>query len=126
VGEFCNWIPCTSRAQPTTWAIKLSRELAKGVIGAGKAFGTFILFLDQTSNPHFVDRFHPHYLTNVALSGSQDAITMTRQLASEALIPNPRLSAFKPFIGTWTTVGHHSMMPGITLHGRTTFECDST
>jgi len=47
---------------------------------------------------------------------------MTTQLASEALIPNPRLSAFKPFIGTWTTVGHHSMMPGITLHGRTRFE----
>jgi hypothetical protein len=47
---------------------------------------------------------------------------MTTELASEALIPNPRLSAFKPLIGTWATVGHHSMMPGITLHGRTTFE----
>jgi hypothetical protein len=45
-----------------------------------------------------------------------------RWLASEAMIPNPRLSAFNPLIGTWTTVGHHSMMPGITLHGRTTFE----
>ena len=43
-------------------------------------------------------------------------------LASEALIPNPRLAAFEPFIGTWTTVGSHSMMPGITLHGRTVFE----
>lgn len=47
---------------------------------------------------------------------------MTSQLASEAMIPNPRLAAFKPLIGTWTTVGHHSMMPGITLHGRTAFE----
>ncbi len=47
---------------------------------------------------------------------------MTSQIASEALIPNPRLSAFSPFIGTWTTVGHHEMMPGITLHGHTVFE----
>lgn len=47
---------------------------------------------------------------------------MTSQFANEAMIPNPRLSAFKPFIGTWATVGHHVMMPGITLHGRTTFE----
>lgn len=43
-------------------------------------------------------------------------------MASEAMISNPRLSEFNPFIGTWTTVGHHSMMPGITLHGRTSFE----
>ena len=47
---------------------------------------------------------------------------MNSQLASEAMIPNPRLAAFEPFIGVWTTVGHHSMMPGITLHGRTAFE----
>jgi hypothetical protein len=50
------------------------------------------------------------------------SVNMTSQLASEAMIPNPRLAAFKPLIGTWTTVGHHSMMPGITLHGRTAFE----
>ena len=47
---------------------------------------------------------------------------MTSQLASEAMIPNPRLAAFEPFIGTWTTIGSHSMMPGVTLHGRTAFE----
>jgi hypothetical protein len=34
----------------------------------------------------------------------------------------PRLAAFKPVVGEWTTVGRHSMMPGITLHGRTAFE----
>jgi hypothetical protein len=44
------------------------------------------------------------------------------QTAHEAMIPNPRLAAFKPLIGEWTTVGRHSMMPGITLHGRTVFE----
>ena len=38
------------------------------------------------------------------------------------MIPNPRLAALEKFIGTWTTVGSHSMMPGITLHGRTSFE----
>ena len=47
---------------------------------------------------------------------------MTSQLAGEAMIHNPRLHAFKPFIGEWTTVGNHSMMPGITLHGRTVFD----
>jgi hypothetical protein len=44
------------------------------------------------------------------------------QLAGEAMIPNPRLAVFKPFIGAWTTEGSHSMMPGIRLHGRTIFE----
>jgi len=47
---------------------------------------------------------------------------MTSQLATEAVIPNPRLSAFAPLIGVWTTEGHHSMIPGVTLHGRTSFE----
>ena len=47
---------------------------------------------------------------------------MVSRLASEAMIPNPHLAAFKPLIGAWTTVGRHSMLPGLTLHGRTTFE----
>lgn len=47
---------------------------------------------------------------------------MPSQFAGEAMIPNPRLAAFKPLIGTWTTVGRHSMMPGMTLHGRTVFD----
>jgi hypothetical protein len=47
---------------------------------------------------------------------------MTSQLGGEAKIPNPRLSAFQPLIGTWKTVGHHAMMPGITLHGHAAFE----
>jgi hypothetical protein len=41
------------------------------------------------------------------------------QLAREAMIPNPRLAALGPLVGEWTTVGHHAMMPGVTLHGRT-------
>lgn len=47
---------------------------------------------------------------------------MDQQIAHEALIPNPGLAAFKPFIGTWATVGHHPMVPGVTFHGRTTFD----
>lgn len=47
---------------------------------------------------------------------------MVSQLASAAMIPNPRLAVFKPLIGEWATVGFHTMMPGITLHGRTVFE----
>ena len=44
------------------------------------------------------------------------------QLDSAAMIPNARLAAFAPLIGVWTTVGHHTMMPGVTLHGRTIFD----
>jgi hypothetical protein len=47
---------------------------------------------------------------------------MQPQIAREALIPNPGLTAFKPLIGTWATVGHHPMVPGVTFHGRTTFD----
>ena len=43
-------------------------------------------------------------------------------IANEAKIHNPRLDAFKPFIGAWNTVGHHSMIPGVTLHGRASFD----
>jgi hypothetical protein len=43
-------------------------------------------------------------------------------IAQEASIPNPRLAAFAPFIGTWTTEGRHALLPGTTLHGRATFE----
>jgi hypothetical protein len=47
---------------------------------------------------------------------------MDPQIAREALVPNPALEAFQPFLGTWETVGHHPMVPGTTFHGRTTFE----
>lgn len=43
-------------------------------------------------------------------------------LAHEAQIPNPRLIGLSPFLGTWKTVGHHSMIEGVTLHGRTSIE----
>jgi hypothetical protein len=49
-------------------------------------------------------------------------VEMMSQFDKAAQIPNPRLAGFERFIGEWTTVGTHSMMPGITLHGRTIFE----
>lgn len=47
---------------------------------------------------------------------------MPSDIGREALIPNPRLAAFQPLIGAWTTVGQHALLPGVALHGRTTFE----
>jgi len=47
---------------------------------------------------------------------------MAPQIAREALIPNPALEAFTPFIGMWATLGHHPMVPGVTFHGRVTFD----
>ncbi len=41
------------------------------------------------------------------------------QFARAAMIPNPRLAAFRWLVGEWTTAGSHSMMPGVPLHGRT-------
>ena len=40
---------------------------------------------------------------------------MDPKIAREALIPNPGLEAFKPLVGTWATVGHHPMVPGVTF-----------
>ena len=47
---------------------------------------------------------------------------MNSRIAREALIPNPALKGFTPLIGAWSTVGHHPMVPGVTFHGRATFD----
>ena len=47
---------------------------------------------------------------------------MSHEIGAEALIPNPRLAAFEPFLGEWTTTGRHPMVPGTTFHGRASFE----
>jgi hypothetical protein len=60
-----------------TWAIRLSPELAKGVIGVAKVFGTSILLLDQTSIADLADRFRPHRLTNVAADAQNYFIAIT-------------------------------------------------
>ena len=35
---------------------------------------------------------------------------------------NPALHPYAVLIGRWNTEGHHHLMPGVTLHGRTSFE----
>jgi hypothetical protein len=44
-----------------------------------------------------------------------------RDSAHKAAIPNPLLEPFSAIIGEWKTIGHHPMLPGITLHGTTSF-----
>jgi hypothetical protein len=38
-----------------------------------------------------------------------------------AAIPNPALKSFSILIGEWKTVGTHAKLPGIALHGHTSF-----
>ena|SRR5438093_6500818 len=45
---------------------------------------------------------------------------MTGPTASE--IPNHALEPFTILIGEWTTLGSHPMLPGMTFHGRTSFD----
>jgi len=40
---------------------------------------------------------------------------------AEALIPNPALKPLEFLVGEWRTDGTHPMVPGETLHGRTSF-----
>src|ERR1043165_2025588 len=47
---------------------------------------------------------------------------MPSDIGREALIPNPRLTAFQPLIGTWTTGGHRASLPRAPPHGRTGVE----
>lgn len=47
---------------------------------------------------------------------------MEEKIGSEALRPNQALEPFKVFVGQWQTIGSHPYLPGIPLHGRTTFD----
>jgi len=40
----------------------------------------------------------------------------------EAAIPNPALKPFSVLVGRWNTIGTHPLVPGVTFHGRTSFE----
>jgi hypothetical protein len=40
----------------------------------------------------------------------------------EAAVPNPALAGWSPFMGEWETIGSHPYMPGVILHGRTSFD----
>jgi hypothetical protein len=43
-------------------------------------------------------------------------------MSKDAQIPNPSLQSLAVLVGEWSTVGAHPLMPGVTLHGRVTFE----
>jgi hypothetical protein len=43
-------------------------------------------------------------------------------IGAEALKSNPALNPFAGLVGTWKTTGTHPMVPGVTFHGRTSFD----
>lgn len=47
---------------------------------------------------------------------------MKKHIGSKAFIPNPALEPFQVFVGEWQTTGSHPYLPGITLHGLTSFD----
>ena len=47
---------------------------------------------------------------------------MNAPIGHEARIPNRRLEPLGFLVGEWSTTGSHPMLPGKTLHGRTSFE----
>ncbi|MBI1256002.1 MAG: hypothetical protein GC204_00895 [Chloroflexi bacterium] len=47
---------------------------------------------------------------------------MPEQIGQKAAIPNKSLEAFGVLVGTWDTVGTHPLVPGVTVHGRASFE----
>jgi hypothetical protein len=46
---------------------------------------------------------------------------MVTTIGSEAAIPNPALKPLGFLVGEWLTEGSHPVLPGKTLHGRTSF-----
>lgn len=48
-------------------------------------------------------------------------MTMPEASGHPAEIPNPRLAPLARFVGTWRTTGSHPLLPGVALHGRTSF-----
>src|SRR5215218_3109908 len=47
---------------------------------------------------------------------------MTTPVRSDAAIPNPKLDALAPLLGTWATTGRHPYVPDTIFHGRWSFE----
>lgn len=47
---------------------------------------------------------------------------MVSKIGTKALIPNPALKDLEFLIGEWEVTGSHPYLPGITLHGRASFE----
>jgi hypothetical protein len=47
---------------------------------------------------------------------------MATEIGPEAQRPNPALAPLTPLLGRWRTTGTHPLVPGVTFHGRTSFE----
>ncbi len=47
---------------------------------------------------------------------------MATIIGPKAAIPNPALKPFELLIGEWQTTGSHPYLPGVVLHGRTSFD----
>lgn len=47
---------------------------------------------------------------------------MTKQFGGAAIKPNAALKSLGALVGKWETVGSHPLIPGVTLHGHTSFE----
>src|SRR5262249_37535524 len=47
---------------------------------------------------------------------------METNIGSGAAKPNPALEPFSMLVGEWQTNGSHPYLPGVALHGRTSFE----
>ncbi len=49
-------------------------------------------------------------------------LTMATKIGTKAATPNPALKPFEVLVGEWQTVGSHPYLPGVVLHGRTSFD----
>ncbi|QXC62239.1 hypothetical protein KSP35_05375 [Aquihabitans sp. G128] len=47
---------------------------------------------------------------------------ITTPIGPVAQRPNPALAPLAPLLGAWRTTGTHPLVPGVTFHGRTSFE----
>jgi hypothetical protein len=47
---------------------------------------------------------------------------MTTPIGADAQRANPALESLTPIVGVWRTTGTHPLVPGVTFHGRTSFE----
>jgi hypothetical protein len=59
----------------------------------------------------------PH--TQGAVCDNQE---MATKIGTKAAIPNPALKPFELLVGRWETTGSHPYLPGVVLHGRTSFD----
>jgi hypothetical protein len=65
-------------------------------------------------------RIHP-FVASCTLPLAQVLHRMAPMIGHEAAIPNPALKPLGFLVGEWRTEGAHPLLPGKTLHGRSSF-----